>query len=555
MTHTTPQVDHLTITENFRISSIDFLELIRLIMFACVHSKQKDCKALLGDCAYAFSPLVEETADDTVVLDIEGCELLFGSPRRIAKEIARHSTRLGLKVNVAVAQNPDAAIHAAKCFSGVIVIPPGKEATRLGDLPLEALDFTLARVEADRAADILETLELWGIRSFRDFAALPEAGIFERLGFEGVRLQKLARGESDRPLLLSRPALKFEQSMELDDSIELLEPLSFVLARLLNQLCASLQAHGLAVNELRLRLKLEDRTEHERAIRLPFPMRDSRVFLKLLLLDIESHPPKCAIVAMSIACDSTKSRSIQSGLFQPLAPEPEKLELTLARLARLVGESNVGSVELVDTHRPGAFRIKRFSVKREPARKRLKGRRGDGATERGNKTTGRGGDGATEQGNKPTGREGDKATGRGKKPTGREGDKATGRNNSQAANVDPLLAPSPLRPVAPSPRRPFAPSLLGFRVFRPPLHADVEAPSGWPARIKSQTASRSIRGKIIRLAGPWRTSGDWWSEDGWARDEWDVAVAGSVSSPEKGTLYRIYRDLRTNSWFIEGVYD
>src|SRR6266568_2824983 len=128
-----------------------------MVMFACIHIKQKDRKALLVECAYAFSPLVEETADNTVVLDIEGCGLLFGSHREIAKEIARHATGVGLKVNVAVAQNPDAAIHAAKWFSGVIVIPPGKEATRLGDLPLEALDFTLARVEADRVADILET--------------------------------------------------------------------------------------------------------------------------------------------------------------------------------------------------------------------------------------------------------------------------------------------------------------------------------------------------------------------------------------------------------------
>ena len=82
-------------------------------MFACVHSREKNCKALLVDCAYAFSPLVEETADDTVVLDIEGCELLFGSHPEIAKEIARYAARLGLKINVAVAQNPDAAIHAA----------------------------------------------------------------------------------------------------------------------------------------------------------------------------------------------------------------------------------------------------------------------------------------------------------------------------------------------------------------------------------------------------------------------------------------------------------
>jgi protein ImuB len=93
-------------------------------------------------------------------------------------------------------------------------------------------------------------------------------------------------------------------------------------------------------------------------------------------------------------------------------------------------------------------------------------------------------------------------------------------------------------------------------VFRPPLRAEVEAPNGWPTRIKAQArAGRSIRGKVLRLAGPWRTSGDWWAEDGWARDEWDVAVAGSEASQEKGTLYRIYRDLRSNGWFVEGVYD
>src|SRR5438132_3044843 len=112
-------------------------------MFACIHGPgdQKDSKrALLANCAYAFSPLVEETAENTVVLDIEGCGLLFGSPREIAKEIARHAMRQGLKVNVAVAQNPDAAIHAARCYAGTTIIPSGCEANRLGELPLEALD-------------------------------------------------------------------------------------------------------------------------------------------------------------------------------------------------------------------------------------------------------------------------------------------------------------------------------------------------------------------------------------------------------------------------------
>ena len=110
--------------------------------------------------------------------------------------------------------------------------------------------------------------------------------------------------------------------------------------------------------------------------------------------------------------------------------------------------------------------------------------------------------------------------------------------------------------VAPSPPLPVATSLLGFRVFRPPLPAKVETPNGWPTRIRAQMgAGRSIRGKVLRLAGPWRTSGDWWAEDDWARDEWDVSVASSEASHEQQTVYRIFRDLRSDGWFVEGIYD
>ena len=186
--------------------------------------------------------------------------------------------------------------------------------------------------EARALADTLETLKTWGVRTFRELAALPEAGVAQRLGPIGVTLQKLARGTNTRPLLLKKQAPVFERSLELDDSVELLEPLSFILSRLLNQLCAALNEYSLAANELKVQLKLEDRTEIERLLRLPIAMRDSRTFLKLLMLDIESHPPESAVTAVSIAAEPAPPRSIQKGLFQPLAPEPEKLELTIARL-------------------------------------------------------------------------------------------------------------------------------------------------------------------------------------------------------------------------------
>jgi protein ImuB len=331
-------------------------------MYACIHETGPPKSALLLNCAYAFSPQVEQTAADTVVLNIGGLEQLFGSPCDIAQRIARLASELRLTVAVAVAQNPDAAIHAARGFGGVTIIPAGEESSVLGSLSLDVLSPSLAGVESERALEIANTLHLWGIRSFREFAALPEAAIAERLGAEGVRLQQLARGSSRRSLFPDNPAPVFEKSLELEDSVALLEPLSFILASLLNQLSAALKARALATNELRFQLKLEDRSVLERTLHLPFPMRDPKVLLKLLQFDLELNPPQAPVVKVSLAAEPVKPRVIQAGLFHPSSPEPEKLELTVARIARWVGPDNVGSPELLDTHRPDAFQMKRFDA-------------------------------------------------------------------------------------------------------------------------------------------------------------------------------------------------
>jgi protein ImuB len=300
------------------------------------------------------------------------------------------------------------------------------------------------------------------------------------LGQAGVRLQKLAQGKSDRQMVLVQPPLGFEQSLELEHPVAELEPLSFILSRLLNQLCANLHSQALATNELRLHLKLEDRTEHERAISLPVPMHNPKTLLRLLLFEIEAQPPQAAIISVTIIAEPVKPRLAQTGLFIPLAPEPEKLELTLTRLAKLVGADKVGSPEILDTHRPDAFRINHFSV-------------------------------------------------------------STGQNRSRRNRQSAIANRQ---------------CVMGFRVFRPPWRADVQTMQGLPTRISAHdvTSSCLVRGKVISASGPWRTSGDWWRSDVWVRDEWDIAV--TVSLPKQSdVLCRIYRDLQSDNWFVEGIYD
>ena len=423
-----------------------------------------------------------------MVLDISGDQLLFSSQnqaevnwtRSLGDEIARRAAESSLKVSVSVAANPDVAIHAARAFKGVTIVSPGAELSQLGNLSIKLLDYSLAGIDEKKAEEIGETLALWGIRTFIDFAELPLAGVAQRLGQEGVRLQKLAQGKSERQLILVQPPVGFEQSLELEHPIAELEPLSFILSRLLNQLCANLNAQALATNELRLRLRLKDKTEQERTITLPVPMRNPKTFLRLLLFDIEALPPQAAITSVTIAAEPVKPRILQTGLFIPLAPEPEKLEVTLARLAKLVGANNVGSPELLDTHRPDAFRMKRFNL-----------------------------------------------TVTHKK----------GTSNPQFAIPNPQC-------------------LMGFRMFRPPWRAEVQTLHGEPVRIaaRSMDASSAMRGKIVCASGPWRSSGDWWRADVWARDEWDVAIADS-NGGQSDVLCRIYRELASEEWFVEGIYD
>jgi protein ImuB len=206
-------------------------------------------KALL-DCAFAFSPRVEDATENKgcVILDIDGLERLHGDADSLGQALQQLGNTLGFELNVGIAANPDAAALAAHGFSGVTVVPPGLERKRFGPLPIGILDLS---------AELRETFQTWGIHTLKALGDLPEIGLIERIGQEGKRLQTLARGASQRPLIPREPELKFEESLEMEFPIGLLEPLTFVLARLLQPLCDRLAARGLAAGTIALTLEME----------------------------------------------------------------------------------------------------------------------------------------------------------------------------------------------------------------------------------------------------------------------------------------------------------
>lgn len=304
-------------------------------MFACIHGPA----AGLPQIAAAFSPWFEQAAPDTIVFCIDPLKRLYGTPENIGQAIAQ---RAGEDTNIAIAETADAAILAARNFPGLSIAP------QIAALEPAALQLP------DGFQDILES---WGVHTLGQLAELPETGIAERFGFMGVYLQRLAKGVIHRPLRIAQPEITYEDHIELDHPVSLLEPLLFLISRILNDQCAKLVSNAMAANEVSIRLELENKTEHVRILHLPVPMRGSKALLKLLQMDLEAHPPQSATMALTLSLKPVPPRTVQGGIFLPVTPAPDKLELTLARIRGLVGENNVGIPELLNTHHPHPFRL------------------------------------------------------------------------------------------------------------------------------------------------------------------------------------------------------
>src|ERR1700674_5863834 len=491
-----------------------------LVLRARSESQEASAHAALLDCAQSFSPEVEDASPGTVVLNLAGLEPLFGPLPKIARDLARRVSQMGLEANIAVAANPDAALLAARGFPGVTLIPEGCEAERLGDLPVEVLLESFSSCfsfDVEQAARWVETFDRWGIRTLRALAALPEVPLSERLGQQGIRLQKLARGAASRNLRVLEPRLIFAESVELEYPIVLLEPLAFLLNRMLEQVCARLRACALAAQELHLNLELAATQQNgcasftctlprqfARTLRLPTPMLDTKIFLKLLQLDLQAHPPGAPIVKIHLSADPARPRALQSGLFQPVFPEPEKLELTLARIAGIVGEGRVGSVQLLDTHREGAFAVRHFApaepVRVEPASTEPRAKQSENRT---------------------------------KDTSMQENDSVCPAEEDANGNAKEQMS-----------------AVIALRLFRPPLGASVTLREAKPVRMRC-LEREEIAGEIVWTAGPWRSSGDWSEQEGWSREEWDIAVPTETGL----VLYRLMQDKLSGNWFVEGTYD
>jgi len=464
-------------------------------VICCLVAETVSKPGALAEIARACSPRVESHGERVVVFDASGLTRVIGTSRQIASEVAAlayEQMGQGLMVRIALAPSVVAAWLMAHAQIGQTVVEPSRMAAMLGELPLSVLATLPGRhhqltksathqMRGQARASALNAFQRWGLRTLAQVAKLPRSDVHARLGEEGVLLHMAACGEDASPLVPAGAAAEFLERIVLEWPIEGLEPLSFVLARLLDALSVSLERADRGAITVTTRLKLVNRTMHERTLNLPAPMRDSKVLRTLIVLDLESNPPAAGIDEVTIEIGVVPGRIVQGSLLDRALPSPEQLATLTARLAALAGEARVGAPLLQDTHDDRHVALKPFTVS-------------DGG-------------------------------GRGSTVRGSEGSRVRSEQ-SEPSNPRTVL-----------------------RRFRLPVPARVVVERGGPVRLMP-SSSAIPSGNIVNRAGPWRTSGRWWSYDKtkWDRDEWDVELAN-------GGCYRLARVRETGQWEIEGEMD
>jgi len=328
-------------------------------VFTRSRAEEDAAKHALIECAGCFSPRVEILSAGSTfqfVIDIAGTNLLFGPPLALAHNLLARVRELGIDAVVAVSSNFHAAIALAKGLSRrdpVQVVAAGEEAAALASLPLAVLDL-----DEEQA----ETFMLWGIRTLGMLAALPEKDLVARMGHAGKLLSQRARGELQHLFQPVEPQFALAERMELDSPVELLDSLLFVVGAMLDQLIVRANARIVALATVTVTLVLEGGRTHTRTVRPALPANDKQLWIKLLHLDLEAHPPPAAVLTVAIDAEPGSTSKVQLGLFSPQLPEASRLDVTLARIRAIVGEENVGSAVLVDTHAPDGFKMESFAV-------------------------------------------------------------------------------------------------------------------------------------------------------------------------------------------------
>jgi protein ImuB len=300
--------------------------------------------ALLQLC-YRYSPYLENTAAGVCTLDLHGRK--DHNQEWWARELLAQWRSLGFIAQLGVGPNPEIAWQVAKIANPFLQVTA--ESSLLQSLPLESLT---------PSPYLFDILRNWGIRTLGALIRLPREEIGQRLGLEGLSLWDRAAGRSKNLIKQTQPPETFIETIDLEHCLETLEPLLFLLRRFLERLSLRITAVYRFIGEIRISLVLEDGEKMVRNLPIPAPTRDVETLFRIASQYLDTVQTSAPIVGFELEAIPSNPGQNQFDLFQSGLKDPNRFFQTLARLAALLGNDQVGIPEKLNTHKPDSVRLR-----------------------------------------------------------------------------------------------------------------------------------------------------------------------------------------------------
>ena len=300
--------------------------------------------AILAD----FSPLVEPVSVDEAFLDLSGTERLLGSPLEAVRRIKdRIRAETGLTASAGLASNKFLAKVASDLEKpdGLVVVPPGGEATFLAPLPVERI-WGVGHVTAKALGDL-------GIATVGQLQGVPRSVLVRRFGKHGEDLHDLAFGRDDRPVEPFGVPKSVGAEETFDADVRDAERLKTTLRAHAERVAAELREGGFAAARVTLKLRLAPFETHTRSV-TGEPTQDGLELYRraVALLEREGVTRPVRLIGLS-ASNLGPAGVGQLDLLDPTALRRERLAQVVDRLTERFGEGTVVPATLLPRRRSG----------------------------------------------------------------------------------------------------------------------------------------------------------------------------------------------------------
>ncbi|CAN5845741.1 DNA polymerase Y family protein [soil metagenome] len=277
--------------------------------------------------------------------DVSGMDL-HGGDALLAKALLEAARSAGFeRARVGVAGSCIAAALATR-VSGTAwrVIPEGGDALFMSRRALKLLPMD---------DGLRQNLELLGLRSCSELAAIPASEVELRLGAEGIRVWRLSRAEDPRWPFRPAPPSEILAEVELDSPVETVEPLRFLVRGLLASVLEQLARRQRIPAGLCLMLLLEGGTTRSLRIRPARPTSDERVLNELCWRALEGTSLNQPVRGLRLeGVEEGAPRADQLDIFRAPAPDPAAVHTALLPLLARWGEGALSRARAQGAHLP-----------------------------------------------------------------------------------------------------------------------------------------------------------------------------------------------------------